>query len=92
MAKLSLDVTSELEDEIHSLFIRSAKEVLYELTKQELHSKEYLSLSEASEYIGISFGTLQLWIKEYGLKYIHIGGKKFIAKSEIVSFMKKYEK
>lgn len=92
MVKISLDASSELEEEIQTLFINSAKEVLHELTKQELHSKEYLSLSEASEYIGISFTTLQLWIKEYGLKYIHIGGKKFIAKDEIVSFMKRHEK
>lgn len=92
MAKLSLDVSSELEEEIQTLFIKSAKEVLYKLTQQELHSKEYMSLAEAAEYIGISFGTLQMWIKDYGLKYIHIGGRKFISKSEIVSFMKEHEK
>ncbi|MDN6291464.1 MAG: helix-turn-helix domain-containing protein [Tetragenococcus halophilus] len=92
MAKLQLDVSKELEEQIQALFIKSAKEVLHELSKQEINSKDFLSYKEAALYIGVSFNTLKNFISDYGLKTISIGGKRFISKEEIVLFMKKYEK
>lgn len=90
--KIQLDLSEELEEQIQALFIKSAKEVLHELSKQEINSKDYLSYKEAAAYIGVSFNTLKNFISDYGLKTITIGGKRFIAKNEIVSFMKKHEK
>lgn len=92
MAKLQLDLSSELEEQIQAIFIKSAKEVLYELSKQEINSKDFFSFKEAAAYIGVSFNTLKNFINDYGLRTITIGGKKFISKEEIVSWMKKYEK
>lgn len=92
MAKVQLDLSEELEEQIQAIFIKSAREVLHELSKQEINSKEYLNYREAATYLGISFNTLKNWISDYKMRTIQIGGKKFIAKSEIVSFMKKYER
>lgn len=92
MAKLQLDVSEELEQQIQALFIKSAKEVLHELSRQELNSKDFLTLKEAGEYVGVSFNTLQIWITKHGLKTIHIGGKRFIQKATLVQFLKQYEK
>ena len=92
MAKVQLDLSEELEEQIQAIFIRSAREVLHELSRQEINSKDYLSYKEAAAYIGVSFNTLKNFISDYGLKTITIGGKKFIAKKEIVLFMQKYEK
>lgn len=92
MTKVQLDLSEELEEQIQAIFIKSAREVLHELGRQEINSKDYLSYKEAAAYIGVSFNTLKNFINDYGLKTISIGGKKFIAKSEIVSWMKKYEK
>lgn len=92
MAKVQLDLSEELEEQIQAIFKRSAREVLHELSRQEINSKDYLSYKEAAAYIGVSFNTLKNFISGYGLKTITIGGKKFIAKKEIVLFMQKYEK
>ena len=92
MAKLSLDVSEELEQQIQALFIKSATEVLHELSRQEINSKEFFTFKEAAAYLGISFNTLKNFIKDHGLKTITIGGKKFIHKPTLVQFLKEYEK
>lgn len=91
MAKLQIDLTSDLEEQIQAIFVKSAKEVIYELSKQEINSRDYLSYKETASYLNVSFNTLKNFINDYGLKTITIGGKKFISKEEIVSFMKKHQ-
>ncbi|SEI59074.1 Helix-turn-helix domain-containing protein [Alkalibacterium gilvum] len=92
MAKLHLDITSELEEELQELFIKSAKHVLAELSKQELHSKEFMNLQESAEFVGVSHNTLMSWIRDYDLSYIHIGGKKMIEKKELIEFLRSFKK
>ena len=57
MAKLSLDLSSDLEEELKLLFKRSAREVFNEMSKQELNSKSYFNLTEATQWLGISYNT-----------------------------------
>lgn len=87
MAQLSFEVPPEVQEEIQKMFAVAAKEVLAEVSRQELNSKPYMNLKESAEYIGCSFVTLRTWINERGLRTIKIGGKQFIAKSEIDRFM-----
>lgn len=91
MPELKLNISSEFEEQIEELFYRIAKEVISEVSKQEINSKDFLTFKEAAEYVGVSFNTLKTFITKYGLKTITIGGKKFIHKPTIVKFMKSFE-
>lgn len=91
MAKLSFEVSEDMQSELEKLFTNTAKEVLAEVSKQELNSKDFLSIKEAAEYMGCSVNTIHLWEREYGLKRIQIAGKSFIAKSTLVSFLNSFE-
>lgn len=90
--KIQLDLSEELEDQIQALFIKSAREVLHEVSNQEVNAKEFMTFKEAAAYVGVSFNTFKNFITDYGLKTITIGGKKFIHKPTLVQFLKKYEK
>lgn len=92
MAELKLEVSREFEEQIHSLFVTAAKEVLLEVSKQEINSKDFLNFKEAADYIGVSYNTLKNYIADYGLSTISIGGKRMIHKPVLVEFLKKYEK
>lgn len=92
MAKVQLDLSQELEEQIQALFITAAREVLAEVSTQEINSKEFFTFKEAAAFLGISFNTLKKFITEYGLQTIAIGGKKFIHKPTLIQFLKKYEK
>ncbi|PRY81003.1 helix-turn-helix domain-containing protein [Alkalibacterium olivapovliticus] len=92
MAKLSLDLSSDLEEELKILFKRSAQEVFHEMSKQELNSKSYFNLTEATQWLGISYNTLGMWISDYDLPVVRIAGKKFISKESLISFMQDHEK
>lgn len=92
MAQLHLEVSEELEEQIQALFIKSAREVLSEVSKQEINSREFMNLKEACQFVGCSFNTLQTWINKYGLKQIQIGGKRYVKKETLVQFLTKYEK
>ncbi len=90
--KIQLDLSEELEEQIQALFIKSAREVLSEVSKQEINSKEFLSLKETCGFLGIAYNTLQIWINEYNLRTISIGGKRFIHKPTLVQFLLEFEK
>ncbi|WP_034298717.1 helix-turn-helix domain-containing protein [Alkalibacterium sp. AK22] len=92
MAKLSLDLSSDLEEELKILFKRSAREVFNEMSKQELNSKSYFNLTEATQWLGISYNTLGMWISDYDLPVVRIAGKKFISKESLITFMQDHEK
>jgi len=92
MAKLSLDLSSDLEEELKILFKRSAREVFNEMSKQELNSKSYFNLTEACEWLSISQNTLSKWISDYDLPVVRIAGKKFISKESLITFMQNHEK
>ncbi|EGO9793796.1 DNA-binding protein [Enterococcus faecalis] len=51
----------------------------------------WLSLKQACEYVGISRGTLEKWISEYGLSVSVIEGTKRIKKSKLDNFMESHE-
>lgn len=92
MPELKLDISSDFQDQIEKLFYKTAKEVITEVSKQEINSKDFLTFKEAAAYVGVSFNTLKTFITNYGLKTITIGGKKFIHKPTLVGFLKSFEK
>lgn len=94
MAELSFQLPEEFENEIRGIFKNAAREVLSEVSKQELSAKEYFTLKDAAEYIGVSFNTLRSWTrsKKFPLRTIQIGGKTFISKRTLIEFMNHHEK
>lgn len=91
MAQLSFEISDDMQTELERLFTNTAKEVLAEVSKQEINSKAFFTQKEEADYLGISFNTLKLWQHEYGLKHIRIAGKSFIAKDTLIEFLKSFE-
>lgn len=91
MAQLSFEISDDMQTELERLFTNTARNVLSEVSKQELNSKEFMSISETASYMGCSVNTIHLWERQYGLKRVQIAGKSYIAKSTLNSFLKSFE-
>lgn len=87
MAQIQFELSDEVQKQLEELFQQSARQVFKEVREKELHTKEYMKLKEACEYVGISYGTLQKWIREEDLKVIDVSGIKMIAKQTINTFL-----
>ncbi|MGA3675548.1 helix-turn-helix domain-containing protein [Lysinibacillus agricola] len=74
-----------LEEEIKSIVSIATKESIEKYYKQ-LTSKEWMNISEACEYIGVSFNTFQKF-RAMGLKVAEIDGVKRISRKEINQFL-----
>lgn len=92
MANISIPIPEDTENAIRALLEGIARDVITKTAEKEINAKQYLSMNETCEYIGISFGTLQRWIREEDFPIIHIQGKKFADKKTIHEFMKSHEK
>lgn len=92
MSRLSIPIPESFQDEFASLLSQTAKEVLAEAKRQELdHGKDFMTMSECCKYMGISYGTLVLWIEKFSLRKIVIQGKTFISKQTLLEFLKTHE-
>lgn len=92
MASLSIELPSTFQNEFASLLSQTVKEVLHEAKQQELnHGKDFMTLTECGQYMNVSYGTLNMWIKQLGLKTIVVQGKTFVAKQTLLEFLKSHE-
>lgn len=92
MANLSIEIPESFENEFASLLTQTAKQVLHEAKQQELnHGKDFMTITECGRYMNVSYGTLNMWIKQLGLKTIVVQGKTFIAKQTLLDFLKNHE-
>lgn len=76
---------SEFETQLSHMF----EQTLNEMIDQKIAFKEWMSLSEASKYVGVSYNTFGKF-RLMGLKVCEIDGIKRVSKIEIDSFLKKH--
>lgn len=86
MANLQIPIPDSLQDELKSMIRNAAAQAIEEAVKRETTGREWLEQKSACEWLGISFGTLQLWRKQ-GLRVAAVGGKTLLSKTEINRFL-----
>lgn len=92
MPHIQIELPRTFQDGIASMLKQTAKEVLHEAKQQEInHGKDFMSLTECCEYMSISYGTLNMWIKKLDLKVIIVQGKTFVSKQTLLEFLKSHE-
>lgn len=85
---LDLSKSNLLEQQIEAIVLKATREAIEKSYKQ-FNAKEYFSIKEACEYIGVSFGTFSKF-RTLGLKVIEIEGIKRVAKKSIEEFLESY--
>lgn len=86
MEILSNDIQEEIKTSLRDLY----SEAMEQAQRDFGITKEYLTFNEVMKYLSVSRNTLTLWI-EKGLAVIQIEGKKYIAKSDLRTFMDKHK-
>lgn len=88
MIQLSLpeEFSEELNRSIKKIYI----ETIQEAKRDAGINKEYLTITEATELIGISRNTLTTWL-ENGLPKYKIDRKQYIKKSELYKFIDRHQ-
>ena len=82
----------DLDRSLRSYFYEVAREAVEKVRIETALNKEFLNLGETCEYLNCSRNTLDKYIKKYHLRISIIEGKTYISKTEIVNFLKKFEK
>lgn len=85
--KIEFTMPDGLEEQLKSIVIQATEEAIQEFY-EKLATKEWLSIAEAKDYLGVSHNTLRQF-RVIGLPVCEIGGVKRINKKEIDDFMKK---
>lgn len=91
MQEIKIPIPESFQEDLRTMMRETAREALAEAKEQERHGKDFMSLKDCCQYLGISYGTLNVWIRQLGLKTIVIQGKTFIAKQTLLEFLKQHE-
>jgi excisionase family DNA binding protein len=51
----------------------------------------WLDIAAAAKYVSTSKRTLEVWLKERGLRYSRVGGKRLIKREWLNEFLESYE-
>ncbi|NKC68866.1 helix-turn-helix domain-containing protein [Vagococcus fluvialis] len=70
--------------------IRRLEQILNDLLKRANQYPPYMNIKKACEYLSVSRGTLNKFIREDGLPITVIDGIKLISKSDLDEFMLKH--
>lgn len=82
------DFVTLFGEQAATLIIKKIEDTLENYSKQ-IHSKEWLTIKEAAEYIGVSTNTFAK-MRQMGLQVCEIEGIKRVSKTEIDRFLKSY--
>lgn len=83
--KLEFDVIPSLEKQIESVVLQTTEKAVQKYYERNA-AKEWFSIKEACEYIGISFNSFAK-LRNLGLKVCEIDGIKRVSKKEIDRFL-----
>lgn len=83
---------NDLDQSLRNYFYEVAREAVEKVRVEASLNKEFLNLGETCEYLNCSRNTLDKYIKKYHLKISIIEGKTYISKTEIVNFLRKFER
>lgn len=85
--KIELEMPMGLEEQLKSVVILATQEAM-QTSMKRLSAKEWMSLQEACEYIGVCNNTFNK-LRQMGLKVCVIDGTKRVSKVEIDKFLYK---
>lgn len=85
--RIELDMPTGLEDQLKSVVLLATREAI-EQSKKQLIAKEWMSIKEGSDYVGVSSNTFSKF-RAMGLRVCEIDGIKRVSKSEIDLFLQK---
>ncbi len=85
--RIELDMPGGLEDQLKHLVLTATKEAI-EQSQKQLTAKEWFSINEACEYIGISFNTFSKF-RTMGLPVAEVDKVKRVSKKQIDLFLQK---
>ena len=86
MVNLQIPIPDTFQDELKVMIRNAAAQAIEEAVKRETTGREWMEQKQACEWLGISFGTLQVWRKQ-GLKVSVVQGKTLLSKTEINRFL-----
>ena len=93
---LLMDLTNFIVSHIHEKEDEEGKREAYLINFVAVKSErgfvltEYMTIEEASIYLGIDKSTLYRWRKEYKLPYKKIGGKIIYRKDDLDTFIEQH--
>jgi hypothetical protein len=90
MANLQIPIPDTFQDELKVMIRNAAAQAIEEAVKRETTGREWMEQKQACEWLGISFGTLQVWRKQ-GLKVAVVQGKTLLSKAEINRFLEEHQ-
>jgi hypothetical protein len=85
--RIEFDMPEGLEEQLKQVVLSATKEAV-ELSQKQLAAKDWFSISEACEYIGISFNTFSKF-RLMGLPVAEIDKVKRVSKKQIDLFLQK---
>lgn len=94
MTNISIPIPDTFQDDFKAMLTIAAKEAIEVAKKQETPYafKEWLTLKEAQQYLGISWQTLNQW-RQQGLRVSEMSPRNiFVHKEELNRFIKEYER
>lgn len=86
--KIEFDAISTLEEQIETVVLITTEKAIEKYYKKN-SAKEWMSIKEACEYIGISFNSFGK-LRNLGLKVSEINAIKRVSKKEIDLFLEKH--
>ena len=89
MANLQIPIPETFNDELKIMIRNAAAQAIEEAVKRETTGREWMEQKQACEWLGISFGTLQVWRKQ-GLRVAVVQGKTLLSKTEINRFLEEH--
>ena len=90
MPELKIPIPETFGDELKIMIRNAAAQAIEEAVKRETTGREWMEQKQACEWLGISFGTLQVWRKQ-GLKVAVVQGKTLLSKTEINRFLEEHQ-
>ena len=90
MTNLQIPIPDTMQVELKDMIRNAAAQAIEEAVKRETTGREWMEQKQACEWIGISFGTLQVWRKK-GLTVAVMQGKTLLSKAEINRFLEEHQ-
>ncbi|MGA4517222.1 helix-turn-helix domain-containing protein [Solibacillus silvestris] len=85
--KIEFEMPQGLEEQLRKIVLATVKDAFQTFAGQAT-AKDWMSLTEAAEYVGVSFNTFKKY-RELGLKVCEIDGIKRVSKTEIDNFLER---
>lgn len=90
MTNLQIPIPDTMQVELKDMIRNAAAQAIEEAVKRETTGREWMEQKQACEWLGISFGTLQVWRKQ-GLKVAVVMGKTLVSKQEVNRFLEEHQ-